>query len=407
MELKPGYKHTELGPLPEDWSLGLVGDLGKLFGGLSGKSSSDFSSDAQGRYVPFTNVMANITVDWEQLDGVKIDEHEKQNTLEEGDLIFNGSSETSEELGMCSHVKGVSAPIYLNSFCFGMRPVKAGVFNSSYLAYWFRSPSGRSVLSRIAQGSTRYNVSKSLFRTIRLPLPPLEEQEAIAEVLGDVDAQIRANEQLIEKLTNEKEGLSTQLLNGTIRLNGADTTKRKHTELGLLPEDWEVVPLAKILDVCHGKSQKEVEDVNGEFPIYGTGGLMGFANDYLHKGPTVMIGRKGTIDRPRYSEGPVWTVDTLFYCDCSDRLLPRFAFEAFKRIPWRNFNEASGVPSLSSKTIGTIQIPLPPLEEQEAIAEVLGDVDSQIAAAKKLSVKLKAKKSGLMQLLLTGKIRLA
>lgn len=211
-------KHTELGLLPEDWSLGLVGDLGKLFGGLSGKSSSDFSSDAQGRYVPFINVMANITVDWEQLDGVKIDEHEKQNTLEEGDLIFNGSSETPEELGMCSHVKGVSGPIYLNSFCFGMRPVKAGAFNSSYLAYWFRSPSGRSVLSRLAQGSTRYNVSKSLFRTIRLPLPPLEEQEAIAEVLGDVDAQIAAAKKLSVKLKAKKSGLMQSLLTGKIRL---------------------------------------------------------------------------------------------------------------------------------------------------------------------------------------------
>ena len=165
MELKPGYKHTELGPLPEDWSLGLVGDLGKLFGGLSGKSSSDFSSDAQGRYVPFTNVMANITVDWEQLDGVKIDEHEKQNTLEEGDLIFNGSSETSEELGMCSHVKGVSAPIYLNSFCFGMRPVKAGVQTSACLSY---SPPFDSTISMCLDVHSTWIIPPNLYPYLQL-----------------------------------------------------------------------------------------------------------------------------------------------------------------------------------------------------------------------------------------------
>ena len=402
MELKPGYKHTELGPLPEDWKVEELMMLADVSSGKRLPKGNELSAIPTGHPYIRVSDMKDGQVDKSEIRHVPegVVSAIKSYRVYEGDLAIS----VAGTLGVVSRIDGELDGANLTENANRIAP--HGV-DSEFLYFQLASPLIQNEIDSIRTVGAQPKLALTRLRQFQIPLPPLQEQEAIAEVLGDVDAQIRANEQLIEKLTNEKEGLSTQLLNGTIRLNGADTTKRKHTELGLLPEDWEVVPLAKILDVCHGKSQKEVEDVNGEFPIYGTGGLMGFANDYLHKGPTVMIGRKGTIDKPRYSEGPVWTVDTLFYCDCSDRLLTRFAFEAFKRIPWRNFNEASGVPSLSSKTIGTIQIPLPPLEEQEAIAEVLGDVDSQIAAAKKLSVKLKAKKSGLMQSLLTGKIRLA
>ena len=88
----------------------------------------------------------------------------------------------------------------------------------------------------------------------------------------------------------------------------------KQTEVGVIPEDWEVKRLGDLLSVMHGKSQKDVVLDSGSFPILGTGGIMGWTNDFLHNQPCVLIGRKGSIDKPQYMDTPFWSVDTLFYC---------------------------------------------------------------------------------------------
>ncbi|WP_178075315.1 restriction endonuclease subunit S, partial [Pseudomonas sp. 2822-17] len=87
------------------------------------------------------------------------------------------------------------------------------------------------------------------------------------------------------------------------------------TELGEIPKDWGVNKLGDILKVKYGKSQKQVEDPSGSIPILGTGGLMGYANKALYEEESVLIGRKGTIDKPYYMDEPFWTVDTLFYSE--------------------------------------------------------------------------------------------
>jgi type I restriction enzyme S subunit len=125
----------------------------------------------------------------------------------------------------------------------------------------------------------------------------------------------------------------------------------KQTEMGVIPGDWEVKPIGNCLKIRHGKSQHEVVSANGEFPIYGTGGEMGKASRPLYSKPSVLIGRKGTIDAPRYLDIPFWTVDTLFYSEVADSANPKFMFYKFCMIDWYSYNEASGVPSLNARTI--------------------------------------------------------
>ena len=120
----------------------------------------------------------------------------------------------------------------------------------------------------------------------------------------------------------------------------------------------------------------------------------------------MLIGRKGTIDDPKYISSPFWTVDTLFYTEIADSASPKFLFYKFCMIPWRNYNEASGVPSLNARTIESIEIFLPKLEEQKAIANVLSDMDAEISAFEQRIDKTRAIKQGMMQQLLTGRIRL-
>jgi type I restriction enzyme S subunit len=119
-----------------------------------------------------------------------------------------------------------------------------------------------------------------------------------------------------------------------------------------------------------------------------------------------LIGRKGTIDAPRYCDQPFWTVDTLFYTELIDNNSAKFMYYKFCMIPWRNYNEASGVPSLSARTIENIKIVLPNYEEQEAIAAALSDIDTETQALEQRRCKTAELKQGMMQELLTGRTRL-
>lgn len=176
----------------------------------------------------------------------------------------------------------------------------------------------------------------------------------------------------------------------------------KQTEIGVIPEEWSPIKLKDILTVKYGKSQKEVEDANGQYPILGTGGLMGYTKEFLWDKPSVLIGRKGTIDRPQYMETPFWTVDTLFYTDINlDKALPKYIFYKFQTIQWRSLNEASGVPSLSAPNIHNIRMALPPLPEQQKIAVILTSVDNKLELINERIAKTETLKKGLMQKLLS------
>lgn len=177
----------------------------------------------------------------------------------------------------------------------------------------------------------------------------------------------------------------------------------KQTEIGIIPKDWEVSPIGSVLKIRHGRSQKNVEVLNGKYPILGTGGQMGTTNSFLYDKPSVLIGRKGTIDKPMYLESPFWTVDTLFYSEINTSAFPKFLYYNFLLINWYAHNEASGVPSLNASKIEGIQIPLPPLAEQKAIAEVLSDTDNLIQGIEKKLAKKRAIKQGAMQQLLSPK----
>ena len=181
---------------------------------------------------------------------------------------------------------------------------------------------------------------------------------------------------------------------------------KKH-EVGVITEDWKVIKLGDILKIRHGKSQHKIIDPNGIYPILATGGEIGRTNTPLYSEPSVLIGRKGTIDSPRYMDTPFWTVDTLFYSEIFNNTDAKFVFYKFNLIDWYSYNEASGVPSLNAATIEDINQAFPALkEEQCAIAQTLSDVDGLIAALDKLIAKKRNIKTATMQELLTGKKRL-
>ncbi|MCL1849846.1 MAG: restriction endonuclease subunit S [Bacteroidetes bacterium] len=171
--------------------------------------------------------------------------------------------------------------------------------------------------------------------------------------------------------------------------------------------NWETKRLGDgVLKIGHGKNQHEIEKTNGKYPILATSGKIGHTDSFLYDKPSVLIGRKGTIDKPQYMDTPFWTIDTLFYSIVSEDHSAKYLYYLFCTIDWNKHNEASGVPSLSTKVIEDIEVALPPLPEQRRIAAVLSDTDELIATLEKLIAKKRAIKQGAMQELLTGKRRL-
>ncbi len=165
-----------------------LNELGTFYGGLSGKSKEDFK-DGNAEFVTYMNIYSNPALNLDIRDLVKVDDSEKQNRVERGDILFTGSSETPNECGFTSVVtQEVNEPLYLNSFCFGLRLYNLEIFNLDFLKHLLRSEELRAKISKTASGVTRFNVSKARLAKVTLPVPPLAVQNEIAKILDTFSA---------------------------------------------------------------------------------------------------------------------------------------------------------------------------------------------------------------------------
>ncbi|HFU3707018.1 TPA: restriction endonuclease subunit S [Streptococcus suis] len=190
----------------DDWELRPLGEIGNTYTGLSGKTKDDFGH-GDGRFVTYMNVFSNPISLPEMVEAVEIDE--SQNTVRYGDVLFTTSSETPEEVGMSSVWLGNTENTYLNSFCFGFRPVKK--VNPYYLAYLLRSSGMRRKISFLAQGISRYNISKTKIMELEISIPNENEQKAIGTFFSTLDQQITLHQRKLEKLKNLKKALLNEL----------------------------------------------------------------------------------------------------------------------------------------------------------------------------------------------------
>lgn len=265
--------------------------------------------------------------------------------------------------------------------------------DSGYLSQVFHTESFKDKVRSVAVGQTMPSLNTQILGGLTVNLPSLDEQKVVAGRLGSADQLIESLKRLVSKKQAIKQGMMQELLTRKTRLSG-------------FKGSWSVEKLGNILRVRHGRSQAQVEKANGRYPILATGGEIGRTDTPIYSHPSVLIGRKGTIDRPQYRDEPFWTVDTLFYTEISSRAVPLYVFYLFKTIDWKSMNEASGVPSLGSSRIESIEIALPPLEEQKTIAQVLQDADEEISALELRLESARNIKQGMMQELLTGRTRL-
>lgn len=375
---------------PNDWQTFALGELLQLSNGINADKS------AYGSGIPFVNVLEvieNESLRESDIPGrITLPPRARARYIvRRGDVLFNRTSETQEEVGLAS-IYLEEAPVVYGGFVFRGRPL--GKFlNIGYSKYALRAPGVRNQIIARGQGGIRANIGQRDLKSVIVRLPDTLEQRAITDALDDVSRQIKLIKRLIAKKQWVKQGMIQQLLTGRTRLPG-------------FTHEWESKRLGDVLRIRHGRNQKSVESSSGSYPILATGGQIGWASRPLYSKPSVLIGRKGTIDRPQFLDKPFWTVDTLFYSEIFDHADPQFLYYVFLTIDWRSMNEASGVPSLSSRRVESVEVSLPVIDEQRAIRSVLDDVDSAINRLNDRLSKAEAIKQGMMQQLLTGRIRL-
>ena len=182
-----------------DWEQRKLGDIGSTFTGLSGKTKEDFGhGDAQ--FITYMNVFSNPVANLEMTEAVEIDA--KQNCVKKGDVFFTTSSETPEEVGMSCVMPENKDNIYLNSFCFGYRPTEK--FDLDYLAYVLRADSFRQEMTFLAQGISRYNISKNKVMEVSIPIPNLEEQTMVGQYFSNLDHLITLHQRKCDELKKMK-----------------------------------------------------------------------------------------------------------------------------------------------------------------------------------------------------------
>lgn len=199
------------------WKKIKLGEMGDTYNGLSGKNKDDFEQ-GNAKFIPYINVFSNEKIDVNNLQCVKINPEDQQNMVKYGDIFFTVSSETPDEVGMASVLLEHLDNTYLNSFCFGYRLKDFSTLSPFFAAYLFRTEHFRHYMNILAQGSTRFNLSKKEVMKLKISLPNIDEQTAIVNILNSTNHEINLTNQKLKELHHQRFGLMQQLLTGKRRI---------------------------------------------------------------------------------------------------------------------------------------------------------------------------------------------
>ncbi len=418
--LTDGYKETEIGVIPVEWDVKTLSEIGSFSKG-KGISKNEIVEDG----IPCMRY-AEIYTEYDTvLKNIKsfINEKSAQNSkkITNGDILFAGSGETLDDIG-----KSVAFIDDFEAYVGGDTVVLSPTtdYNSLFMSFQLNSTSVRTQLRKLGQGSSVVHIYSSGLETVKVPFPPLKEQEKIADILSTADEKIDAIELQIQKAETLKKGLLQKLLS-----EGIGHSEFKDSELGKIPKGWEVVELPHITDkITSGgtPSRKKAEYFeNGTVNWIKTGELR---DCYIYNSK-----EKITEDAVANSSAKVFPVDTLLIAmygatigrtaylktECStNQACCAIIFNQSIADPyfyWKYFHfikddlisqgRGAGQPNISQSIIKTLLVPFPPLEEQKQIADILSTADDKLEVLRAKKEKYQTLKKGLLQKLLSGEVR--
>ncbi len=267
----------------------------------------------------------------------------------------------------------------LNQSCMALFPIRS-LISSDFLFYWYLFI-GDYYGIKYTQGTKQQSYNAKILNDLEILIPSLDEQNKISSFFSKLDSMIDFQKRKLDKLEATKKALLQEIFPE----EGQDKPKRRFKGF---TGAWEQRKLSDILKVNSGKDYKHLDQ--GNIPVYGTGGYMLSVNESLSNIDAIGIGRKGTIDKPQYLKAPFWTVDTLFYLTALDKHSILFLYYLMQLIPWKKFDESTGVPSLSKTTIDNISGFVPSnFQEEELISVLFNQLDKSITLHQRKLDKLK------------------
>ena len=387
--------------LPDGWKRGCLGDLCSIeIGGTPSRGVAaywDSARDTSNVWVSIRDMRQRfITESAEQISGLGV---KKSNVK----LQQPGTVLLSFKLSI-GRVAIAAVPLFTNEAIAGLSPT--GLTRD----FLFQGLQGWDLLQGVDQAIKGATLNKQKLKRILFEYPESEREQAkIAEVLSTVDRAIEQTEALIAKQQRVKTGLMQDLLTRGIDEHGNLRSERTHefkdSPLGRVPLEWSAAMLRDLATINYGRDPSAILDDAGEYPVYGTSGSERHGTGYLYDGESIILGRKGSIDRVHFAEGRFWTIDTAYFLSDFKGSVPKWLYYFLCSIDLRTLNEATGVPSLPRDLLYNISMPTPPSGEQAKIAEVLSTVDRAIEQTNSLITKKQRIKTGLMQDLLTGNRR--
>jgi len=418
MDFKPGYKQTEVGVIPNEWDVVTIGSLISDYRGGASLRPSDFTSTGV-KVLPKGGVGRT---GW-----LKVEESEQKycspeyaaanhrNQVDETytivvlrDLVPSGPS-----IGLIVRIRDKETYV-LAQGVYGFKineKTVPGYFVHLSNTRWYRK-----LANSIMVGSTQVHITNTAFKRALIPFPPLSEQEAIAEALSDADAFIEALEQLLAKKRQVKQGAMQELLTGKRRLPG-------------FSDEWKTKRLGEITEIVSGGTPSTRIDeywngnINWCIPTDITGtpgkylsatekritelGLKNSSATLLPKG-TLLLCSRATIGDVKIATDVICTNQGFKSLICSNQVHNEFLYYVLLTMKSKLIEKAIGSTFLeiTKKEISLIEIKIPSVSEQTAIAEILSDMDAEVAVLEAKLSKARQVKQGMMSVLLTGRVRL-
>lgn len=340
-----------------------LGELGDFYSGLTGKTKSDFTGGNE-KFITYVNVFNNPSLKTDVLEKVKIAEGERQNTIQYGDVLFTGSSETPDECGMSSVLTHkTEEKLYLNSFCFGFRFFDLSDKCPSFMKYLFRSTNIRKAICKTANGVTRYNISKKEFAKIEIPIIPLPVQEEIVRVL-DAFTELQAELQAELQKRQQQYNFYRDIL------------------LSNMGNNAEYLTISEFAELKAGKAIKATElssimDDNHSHPCFGGNGIRGFIGKVSHIGDYAIIGRQGALcGCVNWASGKFYATEHAVVCTPRPNVSSRYLYHLFTIADLNQYKSQGAQPGLSVQRLNELVFPIPSLEEQNRIVAILDRFDA-------------------------------
>lgn len=372
----------------KDWKKYKLGDFAEVQNGYAFKAN-DFTNSG----LPVIKIK-NIASSQIQFNDVQyyngeLSERLKQFLIKRNDVLISMTGSNVNQMASAVGKVGkyqFDFPALLNQRVGKVYIKNSNLGDHDYLYYFLNRFETQFELASMAGGSANQaNISPTQIKNLPIILPPISTQKKIASILSSLDDKIELNRQTNQTLEVIAQTLFKEWF-VDFNFPGA-TGEMQASELGEIPKGWRVGKLSEVLEVKYGKDHKHLE--SGKIPVYGSGGIMRFANRSLYEEESILIPRKGTLSNLFYINKPFWSVDTMFYTKIKLANGGKYLFHLLLSLNLASMNVGSAVPSLTTEILNNIPVLIPTDEilakYEKVVSSLFEQMEQNIQANKTLS----------------------